>query len=187
MKYYHIITCFLLLLTLSSCTDYQEHPHDGIDLTGAWVLRHVKFPSGTEQKYAMDNDGTSCLIYDHNNMLYECNISTTPTGLIIQPTAKSTVTLIDKGNGEWLYLENGDPHPLHVTDSTITIQRIGILYTWHRDIIDYVQNAFKPAVSIKKSKKRQNIVYYILPFLSIFISLRQIIINNYECNYWKKT
>ena len=81
----------------------------------------------------MDNDGTSCLIYDHNNMLYECNISTTPTGLIIQPTAKSTVTLIDKGNGEWLYLENGDPHPLHVTDSTITIQRIGILYTWHRD------------------------------------------------------
>ena len=135
MKYYHIITCFLLFLTLSSCTDYQEHPHDGIDLTGAWVLRHVKFPSGTEQKYAMDNDGTSCLIYDHNNMLYECNISTTPTGLIIQPTAKSTVTLIDKGDGEWLYLENGDPHPLHVTDSTITIQRIGILYTWHRDII----------------------------------------------------
>ena len=133
MKYYHIITCFLLFLTLSSCTDYQEHPHDGIDLTGAWVLRHVKFPSGTEQKYAMDNDGTSCLIYDHNNMLYECNISTTPTGLIIQPTAKSTVTLIDKGDGEWLYLENGDPHPLHVTDSTITIQRIGILYTWHRD------------------------------------------------------
>ena len=212
MKYYHIITCFLLFLTLSSCTDYQEHPHDGIDLTGAWVLRHVKFPSGTEQKYAMDNDGTSCLIYDHNNMLYECNISTTPTGLIIQPTAKSTVTLIDKGNGEWLYLENGDPHPLHVTDSTITIQRIGILYTWHRDNtlynewgadirdiivreygnpeaenIDYVQNAFKPAVSIKKSKKRHNIVYYILPFLSIFISLRQIIINNYECNYWKKT
>ena len=97
MKYYHIITCFLLLLTLSSCTDYQEHPHDGVDLTGAWVLQHVKFPSGTEQKYAMDNDGTSCLIYDHNNMLYECNISTTPTGLIIQPTAKSTVTLIDKG------------------------------------------------------------------------------------------
>ena len=97
MNYYHIITCFLLLLTLSSCTDYQEHPHDGVDLTGAWVLQHVKFPSGTEQKYAMDNDGTSCLIYDHNNMLYECNISTTPTGLIIQPTAKSTVTLIDKG------------------------------------------------------------------------------------------
>ena len=176
MKYYHIITCFLLFLTLSSCTDYQEHPHDGIDLTGAWVLRHVKFPSGTEQKYAMDNDGTSCLIYDHNNMLYECNISTTPTGLIIQPTAKSTVTLIDKGDGEWLYLENGDPHPLHVTDSTITIK-----------VIDHVNNAFKPAVSIKKSKKRQNIVYYILPFLSIFISLRQIIINNYECNYWKKT
>lgn len=74
MKYYHIITCFLLLLTLSSCTDYQEHPHDGVDLTGAWVLQHVKFPSGTEQKYAMDNDGTSCLIYDH---MTTCSTSVT--------------------------------------------------------------------------------------------------------------
>ena len=74
MKYYHIITCFLLFLTLSSCTDYQEHPHDGIDLTGEWVLRHVKFPSGTEQKYAMDNDGTSCLIYDH---MTTCSTSVT--------------------------------------------------------------------------------------------------------------
>ena len=60
-------------------------------------------------------------------------VPTTPTGLLIQPTAKSTVTLVDKGGGEWLYLEDGDPHPLRVTDSTITIQRFGILYTFSRD------------------------------------------------------
>ena len=41
------------------------------------------------------------------NQLYECNISTTPTGLLIQPTAKTTVTLVDKGGGEWLYSEWG--------------------------------------------------------------------------------
>ena len=78
----------------------------------------------------MQGDGTSCLIYDHKNRLYACNISTTPTGLLVKPTAATTVTLVDKGGGEWLYLEDGDPRPLHVTDSTITIQRMGILYTY---------------------------------------------------------
>lgn len=122
----------LLLLTLCACSDPQEQPRDGIDLTGAWVLRHVEFPSGTEQDYALDGEGTSCLIYGQRNLLYECNIATMPTGLLVQPTATTTVTLVDKSGGEWLYLENGDPHPLRATDSTITIQRMGILYTFSR-------------------------------------------------------
>ena len=121
-----------LLLTLCACSDPQEQPRDSLDLTGAWVLRHVEFPSGTEQDYALDGDGTTCLIYDQRNLLYECNIATTPTGLLVQPTATTTVTLVDKGGGEWLYLENGDPHPLRASDSTITIQRMGILYTFSR-------------------------------------------------------
>ena len=122
----------LLLLTLCACSDPQEQPRDSLDLTGAWVLRHVEYPSGTEQDYALDGDGTTCLIYDRRNLLYECNIATTPTGLLVQPTATTTVTLVDKGGGEWLYLENGDPHPLRASDSTITIQRMGILYTFSR-------------------------------------------------------
>ena len=128
MKHTH--TLLLLLLTLVSCTDHRQPVRDGLDLTGAWVLRHVAYPQGGEQHYSMQGDGTSCLIYDSQSQLYECNISTTPTGLLIQPTAKVTVTLVDKGGGEWLYLEDGDPHPLHVTDSIITIQRRGILYTY---------------------------------------------------------
>ena len=85
------------------------------------------------------------------NLLYECNIATTPTGLLVQPTATTTITLVDKGGGEWLYLENGDPHPLRATDSTITIQRMGILYTfscadslyseWGADIRDIFDRA----------------------------------------------
>lgn len=131
MKYYHIISS-VVLLTLFSCTDQQKLTREDFDLTGAWVLRHVEFPWGTEYDCSMDGNGTSCLIYDRQNMLYECNISSTSSGLLIQPTAKSIVTLTYKGGGEWLYLEDGDPHPLSVSDSTITIQRIGILYTFSR-------------------------------------------------------
>ena len=131
MKYYHIISS-VVLLTLFSCTDQQKLTREDFDLTGAWVLRHVEFPWGTEYDCSMDGNGTSCLIYDRQNMLYECNISSTSSGLLIQPTAKYTITFTYKGGGEWLYLEDGDPHPLSVSDSTITIQRIGILYTFSR-------------------------------------------------------
>ena len=130
MKHTHLIPSLLLALTLISCTHRQQSVRDRSDLAGAWVLRHVEYPSGTEEDYSMQGDGTSCLIYDHENRLYACNISTTPTGLLVKPTAATTVTLVDKGGGEWLYLEDGDPHPLRVSDSTITIQRMGILYTY---------------------------------------------------------
>ena len=120
----------LLLFTLLSCSNRQQQPRYPFDLTGAWVLRHVEYPSGTEEDYSMQGDGTSCLIYDRENRLCVCDISTTPTGLLIQPTGTTTVTLVEKGGGEWLYLEDGDPHPLLVTDSTITIQRMGIRYTY---------------------------------------------------------
>ncbi len=132
MNYHHIIIGSILLLMLFSCTDKRQLDHGEVDLTGAWVLRHVKFPSGTEYDCSMDGNGTSCLIYEGKNLLYECRISTTPSGLLIQPTAKSIVTITYKGGGEWLYLEDGDPHPLCVSDSAITIQRIGILYTFSR-------------------------------------------------------
>ena len=34
---HHFITCLTLLLTLCACSDPQEQPRDGIDLTGAWA------------------------------------------------------------------------------------------------------------------------------------------------------
>ena len=133
MKYHPVIIGLALLLALCSCTDRQEAEGDGIDLVSAWVLRHVEYPSGMEEDYSLDSDGTVCLIYDRQGNLYQFNIATTPTGLLIQPREKLTVTLANKGGGEWLYLENGDPHPLSFNDTTITIQRNGIRYTWMRN------------------------------------------------------
>ena len=102
-------------------------------LQGAWILQHTKYPTGTKNYFAIEGNGTYCLVYDRDSMLYECMIVTTPSGLVFMPTAKYIVTLIDRGGGDLLYLENGDPHPLTIcNDSTITIQRNGVLYTWVR-------------------------------------------------------
>ena len=102
-------------------------------LQGAWTLRHVKYPSETEYGYSLESSGTVCLIYDRDSTLYECQLVAIPSGLVFMPTVKREVTLINKGGGELLYLEDGDPHPLTISsDSTITIQRNGILYSWVR-------------------------------------------------------
>ncbi|MBQ3754283.1 MAG: hypothetical protein II864_12225 [Prevotella sp.] len=187
MKHTHLIPSLLLALTLISCTHRQQPVRDRSDLAGAWVLRHVEYPSGTEEGYSMQGDGTSCLIYDHENRLYACNISTTPTGLLVKPTAATTVTLVDKGGGEWLYLEDGDPHPLRVTDSTITIQRMGILYTYAsadglysewgddiRDIIDSQPAGPDPANDQKyvlsvRERQLANYIYWLVTLIAIVI------------------
>ena len=187
MNHTHFIPSLLLALTLISCTDHRQPVRDGLDLAGAWVLRHVEYPSGTEEDYSMQGDGTSCLIYDHENRLYACNISTTPTGLLVKPTAATTVTLVDKGGGEWLYLEDGDPRPLLVTDSTITIQRMGILYTYAsaddlysewgddiRDIIDSQPAGPDPANDQKyvlsvRERQLANYIYWLVTLIAIVI------------------
>ena len=106
---------------------YTAKKEQTFRLHGAWLLRHVEYPSGTEEDYHMEGNGTFCLIYDGDSMLYECELTSIPTGLLMMPVAKCPVLLIDKGDRELLYLEDNDPHPLSINDSTITIQRNGIL------------------------------------------------------------
>ena len=153
-----LLTMALLMLGCSYTTKEEQ----AYKLHGAWILQHATYPEGKTEEYAMEGKGTYCLIYDRDSMLYQCSIVTTPSGLVIKPTWKCVVTLINKGGGEWLYLENGDPHPLIMgNDSTrvekhgmgiptITIQRSGILYTcfraddiyqeWGSDICDIIAN-----------------------------------------------
>ncbi len=102
-------------------------------LEGAWVLRHAEYPIGGESDFSLEEGGTYCLIYDKDTMLYECRIVSAPSGFVITPRHTSTVTLVDKGGGEWLYLEDDDPHPIEIAnDSTVIIQHSGVRYSWVR-------------------------------------------------------
>lgn len=101
-------------------------------LQGAWVLRQMDYPTGGCRTYS-ETEGTSLRLYDDDSVMYECSLTRTASGLMVTPNIQSQVTLIDKGHSEYLYLEEDDPHPLTIVDdSTIVIQRNGILFTWVR-------------------------------------------------------
>lgn len=100
-------------------------------MEGAWTLVQAEYPAGGQTTYSKDN--TYMRIYMGDSALYEFGLARTAQAIIIQPIEHSSVTLIDKGGGEHIYLEDDDPRPLTVVDdTTIHIQRKGVQYTWHR-------------------------------------------------------
>ena len=124
------LTILMTILLLSACNKAADNNKSFL-LQGAWTLRHVEFPTGETLDYPTDNGETLCRIYEGDSTFYECQLTTTATGIIILPYSASNVTLINKGGGEWLYLERDNPRPLTiVNDSTVIIQRNGALYTW---------------------------------------------------------
>lgn len=124
-----LMTAWLML----GCGEEKEKEQTYF-LQGAWLLQQAVYPSsGETEHYSIEGEGTFCLLYAPDSTLYGCKMATTPSGLVIVPRRVCSVTLINKGGGEWLYLEDCDPHPLTISnDTTITIQSNGILYSWVR-------------------------------------------------------
>ena len=102
-------------------------------LQGAWVLSRAEYPEGQTQTFT-DTKETVLRLYEGDSVMYEGMLTRTASGLIVKPGSRWGVTLIDKGNGEILYLENDNPRPLTLkNDTTIIVQQQGVRYTWHRD------------------------------------------------------
>ena len=125
-------------------------------LQGAWTLRQMDYPIGRTETYA-ETEGTFLRLYDGDSVVYQCALTRTATGLIVRHSLQRRVTLIDKGGGEHVYLEDDDPMPLTIADdSTIIIQRNGILSTWHRaeDIADEWGADIKELIAADLQKDR---------------------------------
>ena len=106
-------------------------------LQGAWTLRLVEYPYELPNDTVSEQEGTALQLYDGDSMMYQCWLTRTESGLVVRPGSQRTITLIDKGGGERVYIEGDDPRPLTVKDdSTMVIQRNGVLYTYRR--ADYV-------------------------------------------------
>lgn len=129
MKHFLTILATCLLL---GCVSNDNNGKQYL-LQGAWVLRQVVYPYGRIDTFS-EHEGAPLRLYEGDSVFYTCLVVKTETGLIVSHSMLNHVTLIDKGGGEYVYLEDGDPRPLTVTDdTTIVIQRNGSLSTWHRD------------------------------------------------------
>ena len=135
-------------------------------LQGVWLARHGEFPTGETWDYSTEEGDIFCRIFDGDSMTYKCRLSVTGGSIVVLPLDKCEVTMINKGGGEILYLEDGDPRPLTIiNDSTITIQMNGVRNTWVRDdkitqewgaeMRDLIANA-------TSSEARSDIQYYVL-------------------------
>ncbi len=124
---------FLLVtaaLMLAGCSESEENDGTIFSQNKVWSLREITYPAGVSSQYP-NGSGTYLAIYDNDSTRYECHWSFDDKADAILPQSKSLYLLIDKGGGEYLYLENGMPYPLTVlNDTTITIQHYGIVYTW---------------------------------------------------------
>ena len=125
---------FLMLLTAClplGCFSGNDGERQFL-LQGAWALRQVEYPYDRPETYYKP-ENTLLRLYDGDSVVYQCWLTKTESGFIIRPELRCPVTLFDKGHGEYVYIEEDNPHPLTIAnDSTIVIQQQGILYTFHR-------------------------------------------------------
>lgn len=128
MKIHSYLLLSLLLTACSSSEEPREHL-----LQGAWVLSKVEYPMGGVETFPVQ-DMRPLRIYEGDSMMLQCGLTRTASAMVVHyPYERSRITLISKGRGEYVYLEDEDPRPLTVKDdTTIVIQRNGRLYTWHR-------------------------------------------------------
>lgn len=121
----------LLVGLLPGCAGRDADRRDS-PLRGAWLLMQVDYPMGSRNTYP-GHGKTYLRIYEGDSVMCQCVMVKSESELIIQPDLWRNVTLIDKGGGEWSYMEADHPRPLTVQDdSTIVIQQNGVLYTWYR-------------------------------------------------------
>lgn len=127
MKHIALLMAACLVLGCDSKGNRDRH----FLLQGAWTLRQMDYPTGRIRTFA-ETEETLLRLYDGDSIMYQCRLTRAETGLTIRPVEEFQVRLIDKGHGEYVYLEGDDPRPLTIKDdTTVIIQQNGILHTWH--------------------------------------------------------
>ena len=157
-----ILLLLLPVLLLSACEEKRAKEQPFL-LQGAWVLQQLQYSSGYSAEKSAQGDETMCIIYKGDSVVYECWLSMTPTGMVIVPKTKADVTLIDRGGGQLLYLENDKPRPLyfcHEGDSLsasplLVVQRNGVLYKYEQ--ADNIYREWGEEICDIVSREKENI------------------------------
>lgn len=105
-----LLPAFLLL----GCTSDNEDERRFL-LHGAWTLSKVEYPYEYPTTY-FERGNTILRTYDGDSVMYQCWLTETESALVIKPEMQCPVTLIDKGGGAYIYIEEDNPRPLTITD-----------------------------------------------------------------------
>ena len=140
-------------------------------MQGVWTLQFREYPGGSRAEITSEDEDAHGLIYDGDSMVYVCRLIRTPSGLVMTPMERGNVTVVNKGGGEFLYLEDDNPRPLvMIDDTTMSIQREGVKYgyrraddiwrEWGDDMLDIVANdtvkgADEPTNYVFSAKERE--------------------------------
>lgn len=180
-----------ILLLIASCIvlgcSTASNGGKQFTLDGFWMLQQMEHPAGYTRTLA-ESEETYLRFYDGDSVMYQWLLTRAETSLIIRPIGQQQVMLIDKGHGEYVYMENDDPHPLTVKgDSAIVIQEQGVLYTWHsaKDIANDWSEEIKEIMTIDmrkghtgeqrcymfsaKERRQASIIHWILAVFAIFV------------------
>ena len=104
-----------ILILLAVCLLIGCYSNNSCDksnvLQGAWTLRQVEYPYDRPDTYYKP-ENTLLRLYDGDSVVYQCWLNKTESGFIIRPELRCPVTLVDKGHGEYVYIEEDNPRPL---------------------------------------------------------------------------
>lgn len=122
------VALMLSVMLLSGCNKKPMPPKERHGLQGAWALQKITPPDDSTHEYHV----ALYRIYDEDGMLYEYQLlpSEEAGDVLISGDMKS-YTCIDKGGGDFLYLEGNKQCMLEMpNDTTMVTQQFGMLYTW---------------------------------------------------------
>ena len=120
----------LAAMLLSSCSE-ESAPKERQGMEGVWALQKIVSPADTTHEYHV----ALYRIYDEEGMMYEYQLLKEDEGEVLISGDMKRYTCIDKGGGEYLYLEDNNLCPMEMTDDTTMVtQQFGMRYTWtHTD------------------------------------------------------
>lgn len=122
---------FLLIISsvlLISCNPGKEERD--FDIHGTWALERIMLFDGETVEFPDEDNSGWLRVYD-DSCFYECRIVPAPNGTMVLSSRKQAFTLVDKGAGEYFYMQDDNTQPLKVQDdSTMVIQEMGRKYVW---------------------------------------------------------
>lgn len=155
----HIYTLFIIICALiTSCTSNEER---NFEIQGVWVLTNIHIPDGSDFNYYERSNTMPMKIFT-DSIYYVAMESSEPERFCFRPSYSGTYRLINKGNNECLYVEDGSTHELTIeNDTVINIKDLGRSYEWHKMQNEANINDVLKTIEQDKDSWNDNQNYYV--------------------------